>query len=80
MLQDKLDSVLSHLIRERILLLDGAMGTMIQRLGLSEADVRGERFAEHNKDLKALLEGESLFIFFLFLFLFFFFFFFWLIN
>lgn len=52
MLQDKLDSVLSHLIRERILLLDGAMGTMIQRLGLSEADVRGERFAEHNKDLK----------------------------
>tara|TARA_R110002049_G_scaffold285698_4_gene466969 strand:- start:86839 stop:90531 length:3693 start_codon:yes stop_codon:yes gene_type:complete len=43
---------LSHLIRERILLLDGAMGTMIQRLGLDEIAVRGERFADHDKDLK----------------------------
>lgn len=45
-------SDLCHLIRERILLLDGAMGTMIQRLGLSESDVRGDRFADHHKDLK----------------------------
>ncbi|MEM1069613.1 MAG: homocysteine S-methyltransferase family protein, partial [Planctomycetota bacterium] len=45
-------NVLSHLIRERILLLDGAMGTMIQRLQLDEAAVRGDRFADHNKDLK----------------------------
>ena len=45
-------SVLSDLIRERILLLDGAMGTMIQRLKLDEMGVRGERFAEHHKDLK----------------------------
>ncbi|WP_315861433.1 methionine synthase [Stieleria tagensis] len=45
-------SDLDHLIRERILLLDGAMGTMIQRLGLDEAAVRGERFADHDKDLK----------------------------
>ncbi len=45
-------SLLSHLIRERILLLDGAMGTMIQRLKLDEAAVRGDRFAEHHKDLK----------------------------
>ncbi|QEF97793.1 Methionine synthase [Stieleria maiorica] len=45
-------SLLEHLIREKILLLDGAMGTMIQRLGLSEADVRGERFAQHHRDLK----------------------------
>ncbi|MEM9826703.1 MAG: methionine synthase [Planctomycetota bacterium] len=43
---------LPHLIRERILLLDGAMGTMIQRLGLDEAAVRGERFVDHDKDLK----------------------------
>lgn len=49
---DDKTSLLSHLVRERILLLDGAMGTMIQRLALNEADVRGERFAEHNKDLK----------------------------
>jgi 5-methyltetrahydrofolate--homocysteine methyltransferase len=45
-------SILPDLIRERILLLDGAMGTMIQRLGLDEAAVRGERFAAHHKDLK----------------------------
>ncbi|WP_345323510.1 methionine synthase [Novipirellula rosea] len=47
-------SVISELLRERILLLDGAMGTMIQRLGLDEAGVRGERFADHDpkKDLK----------------------------
>ena len=46
------DSLVANLIRERILLLDGAMGTMIQRLGLDETAVRGERFADHNKDLK----------------------------
>jgi 5-methyltetrahydrofolate--homocysteine methyltransferase len=46
------DSLLSNLIRERILLLDGAMGTMIQRLALDEMAVRGERFADHHKDLK----------------------------
>ncbi len=45
-------SLLPELIRERILLLDGAMGTMIQRLGLDEAAVRGDRFADHHKDLK----------------------------
>ena len=31
---------------ERILMLDGGMGTMIQNAGLSEADFRGERFAD----------------------------------
>lgn len=49
---DSITDQLNHLVRERILLLDGAMGTMIQRLGLSELDVRGERFADHHKDLK----------------------------
>ncbi len=43
---------LRQLLAERILLLDGAMGTMIQRLGLDEAGVRGERFADHHRDLK----------------------------
>ena len=43
---------IEHLVRERILMLDGAMGTMIQRLGLDEAGVRGDRFADHHKDLK----------------------------
>ncbi|KAA5544512.1 methionine synthase [Roseiconus nitratireducens] len=49
---DSTSNLLSELVRERILLLDGAMGTMIQRLGLDEAGVRGERFADHHKDLK----------------------------
>ncbi|HEX5786684.1 MAG TPA: homocysteine S-methyltransferase family protein, partial [Woeseiaceae bacterium] len=37
---------------ERILLLDGAMGTMIQSYRLSEEDYRGERFADWDRDLK----------------------------
>ncbi len=49
---DSASSQLNELIRQRILLLDGAMGTMIQRLKLDEADVRGDRFADHDKDLK----------------------------
>ncbi|MDX1455901.1 MAG: homocysteine S-methyltransferase family protein, partial [Gammaproteobacteria bacterium] len=40
------------LLRERILVLDGATGTMIQRLGLSEEEFRGERFGDHPCDLK----------------------------
>ena len=43
---------LPHLLHQRILVLDGAMGTMIQRYKLSEADFRGARFADHGKDLK----------------------------
>ncbi len=39
-------------LNERILLLDGAMGTMIQNYRLQEADFRGKRFAKHSKDLK----------------------------
>lgn len=45
-------SEISELLRERILLLDGAMGTMIQRYKLSEADYRGERFKDWKSDLK----------------------------
>ncbi|HTH24535.1 MAG TPA: methionine synthase, partial [Vicinamibacterales bacterium] len=43
---------LKKLLAERILVLDGAMGTMVQRHKLSEADFRGERFKNHKKDLK----------------------------
>ncbi|MCK6389791.1 MAG: methionine synthase [Azonexus sp.] len=43
---------LSALLAQRLLVLDGAMGTMIQRHGLQEADYRGERFADHPHDLK----------------------------
>ena len=48
---------LEALLRERIVVLDGAMGTMIQRYKLSEHDYRGKRFAEwKGKDLKGSLE------------------------
>ena len=43
---------LPELLRQRIVILDGAMGTMIQRYKLGEADYRGERFKSHPKDLK----------------------------
>ncbi|MCG3175714.1 MAG: Methionine synthase [Candidatus Omnitrophica bacterium] len=39
-------------LNERILIIDGAMGTMIQRRSLTEADFRGERFKDHPKNLK----------------------------
>src|SRR5437870_8123930 len=43
--------LLEELLADRILILDGAMGTMIQRYKLTEEDVRGERFRSHHKDL-----------------------------
>src|ERR671912_325643 len=52
------------LLKQRIVLLDCAMGTMIQTYGLSEGDYRGERFAEHpvelagNNDLLSITQPE----------------------
>ncbi len=43
---------LPEILRTRIVILDGAMGTMIQRFKLTEADYRGQRFADHHKDVK----------------------------
>ena len=48
---------LASLLAERILVLDGAMGTMVQALNLDEQAVRAERFAEHTKDLVRLRQG-----------------------
>ena len=45
-------STLEALMAERILILDGAMGTMIQRFDLQEEDFRGTRFADHLGELK----------------------------
>jgi 5-methyltetrahydrofolate--homocysteine methyltransferase len=45
-------AALPQLLQQRIAIIDGAMGTMIQRYKLTEADFRGPRFAEHRKDLK----------------------------
>ena len=43
---------IEEILAERILVLDGAMGTMIQRYNLSEEDFRGEAFKNHEHDLK----------------------------
>lgn len=43
---------LKNLLKERILVLDGAMGTMVQKYYLQESDFRGERFASHDVPLK----------------------------
>ena len=49
---DSKQDVLKNLLADRILILDGAMGTMIHRCKFSEAQFRGERFADHHKDLR----------------------------
>ena len=46
---------LSDIIRQRILILDGAMGTMFQRFGLAEQDYRGKRFG----DIPGQLKGNN---------------------
>jgi 5-methyltetrahydrofolate--homocysteine methyltransferase len=43
---------LQRLLRERIVIIDGAMGTTIRTYGLGEAEIRGERFKDSKKDLK----------------------------
>ncbi|MDQ8168872.1 MAG: 5-methyltetrahydrofolate--homocysteine methyltransferase, partial [Gemmatimonadota bacterium] len=45
-------STLPALLAERILLLDGGMGTMLQEYRLGEAEYRGTRFADWPRDLK----------------------------
>lgn len=57
---------LTNLLKSRILVMDGAMGTMIQELKLTEEDYRGERFADFHRDVKgnnellALTQPEAL--------------------
>ena len=50
----------ARLLAERIMILDGAMGTMIQTYKLSESDFRGSRFVDHGKDVKGNNELLSL--------------------
>src|SRR5256714_13334514 len=45
---------LERLLRERIVILDGAMGTMVQQHKLDEAAYRGERFKDSRRDLQGL--------------------------
>jgi len=44
--------LLESRLRDQILVIDGAMGTMVQSFGLDEADFRGERFKDHHADLQ----------------------------
>lgn len=53
-------SQLENLLKKRILVLDGAMGTMIQRYKLTEEDYRGERYAGYPSDIKGNNEVLSL--------------------
>jgi 5-methyltetrahydrofolate--homocysteine methyltransferase len=46
------ENKLRELLEQRILIIDGAMGTMIQRYKLEEGDYRGERFKEYHMDIK----------------------------
>ncbi|MEW6268736.1 MAG: methionine synthase [Thermodesulfobacteriota bacterium] len=50
MAETNTQTVLEDLLRRRILVLDGAMGTMVQRYGLGEADFRGKLLEDHPKD------------------------------
>jgi 5-methyltetrahydrofolate--homocysteine methyltransferase len=52
--------ILEELLAQRILVLDGAIGTAMQALGLSEADFRGQRFAGHSHDLRGCYDVLSL--------------------
>lgn len=49
-----------ELLAERILILDGAMGTMVHTLGFGEKDYRGGQFAGHSKDLKNFIDILSI--------------------
>ena len=52
--------MLEELLTDRVLVLDGAMGTMVQALRLDEKGIRGERFAGHHKELKNFVDILSL--------------------
>jgi len=51
---------INRLLADRILVLDGAWGTLLQSRGLEESDFRGERFASHPRDLQGNYEMLTL--------------------
>ena len=58
--QEETEAQLRCLLEDRILVLDGAMGTMVQALNLTESDARGRRFADHPVDLQNFVDILSL--------------------
>ena len=59
-IQKTAPGILEQILKQRIVIIDGAMGTMIQTENLVEADYRGERFADHGSDVKGNNELLSL--------------------
>ena len=53
-------AALPDILRQRLVILDGAMGTMIQRFKLTEEQYRGERFKDFHRDVKGNNELLSL--------------------
>ncbi|HWB14601.1 MAG TPA: methionine synthase [Pirellulales bacterium] len=58
--QNQVREILESLLAERVLLLDGAMGTMVHALKFTEQDFRGSQFAAHSKDLKNFIDILSI--------------------
>ncbi len=58
--QKETRQVLEDLLAARVLVLDGAVGTMVHALKFTEADFRGTRFSRHTKDLKNLIDVLSI--------------------
>ncbi len=52
--------LLRSILDSRIAILDGAMGTMVHQLALDEGGFRGERFADHHRDLKNCIDVLTL--------------------
>lgn len=50
--QESVEDEIESVLKERIMILDGGMGTMIQQHALSEGDFRGHEFKDHSKPLK----------------------------
>ena len=55
-----MSKTIKDILKDRILVLDGAMGTMIQQYKLEEEDFRGNVFPNHDKNLKGNLDVLSL--------------------
>ena len=47
---------LERILEERVMVMDGSWGVMLQSMGLSEEQYRGERFADHERDLKGCID------------------------
>ena len=52
-------NILNKIIQERILIIDGAMGTMIQKYNLNEDDFRGNLYTEIHKEAKIMVKGNN---------------------